>query len=293
MPIRELAYMVVGSPDIEGWKSFAEDVVGFAADRTDRGELLLKMDERDYRMMIVPHDTEHVLATGWAVNNEASYRAMRKSLLEAGVQVRDARADEAARRRVQALCTFDDPAGNGIELCWGVISDFKPFVSPIGVSRFMTGELGMGHIALPAPELEASRQFWTELMGFSLSDILTMPFAGQEVKLYFTHCDNRRQHSLALAGISYPKGCVHFAVEMPSIVEVGQAMDRVERAGLKMAMTLGQHVNDNAISFYFLTPGGLMMEIGCEGMLMDWERHNVFETTSPSRWGHKFVLTQA
>jgi 3,4-dihydroxy-9,10-secoandrosta-1,3,5(10)-triene-9,17-dione 4,5-dioxygenase len=293
MSITELAYMVIGSPDVAGWKSLAQDVIGFAARETDDGALFLKMDERDFRIMIVPHEAEHVLATGWAVRDEASYLSLRMKLLATGVELRDENAPRAAQRRTQALCTFKDPAGNAIELCWGIISDFTPFISPVGVPRFVTGDLGMGHIALPAPDLEASRRFWTEVMGFSVSDILTMPFGGRDVKLYFTHCDNRRQHSLALAGIPHRGGCVHFAVEMPSIVDVGKAMDRVEQANLKLAMTLGQHVNDDAISFYFLTPGGTMMEIGCEGALMEWERHTVFETTLPSRWGHKFLLHQS
>jgi 3,4-dihydroxy-9,10-secoandrosta-1,3,5(10)-triene-9,17-dione 4,5-dioxygenase len=290
MSIRELGYVIFGSPDLEKWRSFGEQILGMAASDGPDGALYLKMDERDYRIAVVPAKEERFLGGGWCVPDKATFDAMRSKLSADGIEITSADAAGLRLRRVQDYFAFSDPDGNCYEIHWGPISDFKPFVSPIGLSSFVTGALGLGHIVLPALDIERTYQFVTEKLGFRLSDILTLDFGGNEVKLYFTHCDNGRQHSLALARMPVPSRLVHLMIEMPTLKDVGMALDRVEKAGLQLVMTLGQHVNDDCISFYFLSPTGYMIEIGWEGVVKDWSRHTVFETTLPSHWGHKFVL---
>jgi 3,4-dihydroxy-9,10-secoandrosta-1,3,5(10)-triene-9,17-dione 4,5-dioxygenase len=293
MAIRELGYVVIQSPNCGVWREFGEQVLGMASAAGPEGSLYLKMDERDHRLVIVPGAEERFVAAGWSVADEPTFLALRAQLAASGICITS--GEEAGRRarRVQDYFSLFDPAGNCHEIFWGPISDFKPFVSPIGVPGFVTGALGLGHVVLPTPNIEEVREFVTEKLGFAVSDVLTMDFGGLAVKLYFVHCDNGRQHSLALARMPAPSGLVHLMVEMPTLKDVGMALDRVQKHGLRLVLTLGQHVNDNCVSFYFLSPGGLMIEIGCGGAVMDWSRHSVFETTLPSHWGHHFVLDRS
>jgi 3,4-dihydroxy-9,10-secoandrosta-1,3,5(10)-triene-9,17-dione 4,5-dioxygenase len=290
MSVRELGYVVIGSPNLAEWRSFGEQILGMMAVDGPDGALYLKMDERDFRMAIVPSPDERFVGAGWGVTDKAAFDTLREKLIADGVEMFSPSEAELRLRRVQDCFWFFDPAGNRYEIFWGPVSDFKPFVSPIGLSGFVTGGLGLGHVVLPALEIEEIYDFVTSKLGFGLSDILTMDFGGHPVKLYFTHCDNGRQHSLALARLPAPNGLVHMMIEMPTLKDVGMALDRVQASGLKIAMTLGQHVNDECVSFYFLSPGGFMIEIGWESIIKDWSRHTVFETTLPSHWGHKFML---
>ncbi|MCZ4344067.1 VOC family protein [Sphingomonadaceae bacterium G21617-S1] len=290
MSIRELGYAIFASPALSQWQAFGEQILGMASSEGPDGSLYLKMDERDYRLVIVPAAEERFVAGGWEVPNKAAFDALKSKLLGEGVEILP--SDEAGLRlrRVQDYFAVKDPDGNRYEIYWGPISGFKPFISSIGLSSFVTGGLGLGHIVLPALDIEGGYQFATDKLGLGLSDILTMDFGGNEVKLYFAHCDNGRQHSLALARLPAPSGLVHMMIEVPTLKDVGMALDRVEKAGLQLVMTLGQHVNDDCVSFYFQSPTGYMVEIGWEGVVKDWSRHSVFETTLPSHWGHKFVL---
>lgn len=291
MRVQEFGYVVIGAQRVADWRPFAEDILGMSTAPGPNDALYLKMDERDFRLAIVPSETDRLVASGWAVPSQEAYDSLKNSLRERGIQLTDGVAEELRLRRVQEFFWLHDPDGNRIEVFWGPVCDFKPFVSPIGVPGFVTGELGLGHIVLPASDVDACYRFWHETLGFSLSDILSMDFGGQAVKLRFMHCENKRQHSLALAGMPSPAGLIHMCVEMPSLKDVGLALDRVMNSNMKLVMTLGQHVNDDAISFYFMTPGGaFFFEIGWQGVLKDWDRHTVFETTLPSYWGHKFVL---
>jgi 3,4-dihydroxy-9,10-secoandrosta-1,3,5(10)-triene-9,17-dione 4,5-dioxygenase len=274
---------------MEGWRKLAADIVGMSVHQTDEGALYLKMDSRDFRLAVTPHAEDRLLATGLEVADQAQFVDVAERLIIRNVQTHKGTEAECKLRRVQEFIWFLDPAGNRIEVYWGPISAFEPFLSPLGVARFVTEGLGLGHVVLPADDIERTQAFWTDALGFGLSDILTMKFGGADVKLYFNHCDNGRQHSVALAKMPAANGCVHFMVEVPSLTDLGRTLDRVQDAGLPLVMTLGQHVNDECVSFYFRSPNGFMTEVAFESVVKDWSRHSVFETTLPSLWGHRFI----
>ena len=64
------------------------------------------------------------------------------------------------------------------------------------------------------------------------------------------------------------------------------------RVDVPLSATLGQHLNDRMISFYMKTPSGFDLEYGYGGLQCDWERHNAFEFTRVSIWGHDFGVGQ-
>ena len=81
-------------------------------------------------------------------------------------------------------------------------------------------------------------------------------------------------------------------VEVDSMTEVGRAHDRREAHGVPLSATLGQHLNDKMTSFYMKTPSGFDLEFGWGGLLVDWEKHSVFEFNRVSVWGHDFSVGQ-
>lgn len=289
MKISALGYVVVETTDIEKWRFFGTQIIGMAATDGPNGSLYLKMDGRHYRFLVVPGQRDGLYASGWEVKDESDFKASREHLRAAGVEVTAGSAEELALRKVWGLYSFTDPSGNRQEVSWGPISDFSRFVSPVGVERFVTGNLGMGHVVLPALKFDETYRFWNEVAGFGLSDILRVAFDPKHtMRIHFMHC-NPRQHSLALAEMPSPSGCVHIMVEVPTLDEVGRALDRIARNKVPLAATLGRHVNDDMVSFYVWTPGGFALEFGCGGLVKDWETdHTVFETTAGSHWGHQW-----
>ncbi len=292
MKIAGLGYVVIGSTDISTWERFGVDVLGMSASVSANGELYLKMDERAHRYLIVPHERDVFLASGWEVACKAEYDATLAEWLDAELEISLSTASAAATRKVQEFFSCVDPSGNQVEIFWGAIGDFERFVSPIGVDGFVTGDMGMGHIVLPAPAFEATRAFWLERMNFGLSDFVNYDMgAGQPlVRINFMHCDNPRQHSVALVEMANPAACDHLLVEVPTIDEVGRALYRAEDNKVALQVTLGRHINDDMISFYMVSPAGFTIEYGAGGKrIEDWSRHRVFEATRGSHWGHRFV----
>lgn len=290
MKITELGYVVIGTPDLEKWRHYGTAVLGMAAIDGPGGTLYLKMDGRDFRFLIQKSAKDELYASGWSVDDEHSFEKVRAALKDAGIKTKNGTEAERKLRKVQAFFTFKDPAGLRHEVSWGPIASFSKFVSPIG-TKFVTENLGLGHAVLPTSDIDATVKFWTDVMGFGVSDLLHLSLMEgvPPIRVYFLHCAAGRQHSLAYAELSDPTGCNHLMVEVNSVDEVGRALDRVDQNGVKLTLTLGRHVNDDMISFYMITPGGFQMEYGTGGSVKDWSNYKVFESTRGSHWGHKFL----
>lgn len=290
--IRGLAYVVVNTTDVSQWERYGEDVLGMMAKPAPDGGLYLKMDERPFRFLIQHAETEGYAASAWEVLNAEAFAYALRVLAKAGVEAVMGNEAQCALRKVQQVAMFRDPSGNRHEIVWGCQKDFRRFVSPQGVERFVTGDLGMGHTVLPAPQFDATWAFFRDVMGFGLSDIYKHR-AGPDApvqRIHFTHCNNGRQHSLALFEAEIPSGCAHVNVEVASITDVGRAHDRRQHHGVKLMASLGQHANDQMFSFYMATPSGFALEYGAGGLVVDWSKHAAFEATEISLWGHDFSL---
>ena len=290
--IRGLSYFVAQIDNLSRWQSYAEEVLGMSVSAAPQGGLYVKMDERPFRMLIVEGSENRYVASGWELAGERAFKNALQTLEEKGVSYALGSAEEIDQRGVQAMAIVLDPSGNRHELTWGHRSDCLPFVSPQGVPRFITGDMGLGHTVLPAPNFDATAAFARDVLGFEISDIFNFsPAPGiPPVRIHFMHCANARHHSLALAEYPVPSGCVHVMVEVDSMTEVGRAHDRMLKSGTQLSATLGQHLNDQMTSFYMKTPSGFDLEYGFGGLQLDWDKHSAFEFTRVSIWGHDFSV---
>jgi 3,4-dihydroxy-9,10-secoandrosta-1,3,5(10)-triene-9,17-dione 4,5-dioxygenase len=290
--IRGLSYFVAQVANLSDWQRYAEDVLGMPVSQAPQGGLYVKMDERPFRMLIVEGSEGRYLASGWELASAAAFKHALQMLEEKGVAFTLGSAQEIDQRGVQELAIVVDPAGNRHELSWGHRSDCLPFISPQGVPRFVTGDMGLGHTVLPAPNFDETVAFVRDVLGFEMSDIFNFRPApdAPPVRIYFMHCANARHHSLALAEYPVPSGCVHAMVEVDSMTEVGRAHDRMLAHGTQLSATLGQHLNDRMTSFYMKTPSGFDLEYGFGGLQLDWKEHSAFEFTRVSIWGHDFSV---
>jgi len=267
-----------------------------SSDLGDAQTQFYKMDYHPYRLFVQHSAYDGLAVCGWETNNQKGLDEVAAALTEANVHFEWADQALIAQRRVQNLLSFTDPAGNQHEAYWGVVSDFKAFNSPQGVPGFVTADQGLGHVVLPAPNFSETAQFFTEILGFGLSDLMKLRFTSDPEepikRLWFMHC-NRRHHSLGLLEIPHPAGCIHVMTEVNAIDEVGRCNDRRIAADIKLSGTLGRHANDHMVSFYMQSPAGFDIEYGAEGRTVDdWSRYEVFESTVPSFWGHDFSVGQ-
>jgi 2,3-dihydroxybiphenyl 1,2-dioxygenase len=187
----------------------------------------------------------------------------------------------ADRRFVRELISFDDPAGNRLEVFHGPMLADQAFRPGRNISGFRTGPLGMGHAVLTVARIDDVMPFYVDVLGFRLSDFTLHPF-----KAFFFHI-NARHHSLALIETG-GNGLHHLMVELFSLDDVGQGYDLAQTEPDAVRVTLGRHTNDFMTSFYAQSPGGFMIEYGWGGREIDVGTWQASECTmGPSLWGHE------
>ncbi len=290
--IQALAYVVAESTDLSKWKHYGEQMLGVATSAAPEGGLYLKLDERDFRVSVVKGEQDRYLVSGWEVADATAFEQTLAALDKAGVQTEAGSAELCKLRQVTVLASFSDPSGNRHELVRGYTGGNTPFKSPIGVSGFVTGKFGLGHTVLPAMQFDDTLKLFRDVLGFGVSDEFNFqPGPDAPVmRIYFLHAASGRHHSLALAEMPSPSGCVHMMVEVPSMTEVGRAHDRLKAQEIKLMATLGQHENDKMTSFYMMTPGNFALEYGWGGIEVDPASWQTTRIKQVSIWGHDFSV---
>lgn len=283
--VKAMGYIVVTGP-LEPWSHFAEEVLGAQpVPSPNDDELWLRTDERAYRIVVQngePAGPMSLIALGFETPSAEALTELIESVRASGVEVSED-AELAKRRMVRRLVSFKDPDGHNIEAYYGQASSRDPFVSPRGF-RFVTGDLGVGHAFLFSDDTKRCAAFFTDVLGFRLSDTIDFGIAEGT----FLHC-NPRHHSIALANFKgAPAGIGHLMLEVEQLEYVGRALDVVQKSS-GLVMQMGEHTNDRMTSFYVKTPSGFDIEYGWNGRIIDDAEWTVGHYDAASTWGHQFL----
>lgn len=286
--IEALGYVGLEVSDMAEWERFACEALGMQW--IDRGgdTADLRIDRYAMRFRLHRGAADDLAYLGWEVRDAAALENLAMRLQAAGIFVERSEPSQAADRLVDRLIRFKDPEGNRHEVFFGPLQRTNdPFLSPTGAA-FKTGRQGLGHAVLSCRDKPAMMAFFTQRLGFRLSDhIRTEVLPGRPIEISFLRC-NGRHHSLALAPVPIPKRIVHLMTEVTTIDAVGRALDRCLEAGRHLTFSLGRHSNDDMVSFYSVTPSGFDWEYGWGGLEVDDESWHVLTHHTNSAWGHRY-----
>jgi extradiol dioxygenase len=275
--IKNLAYVGFVSPNADEWRTFGPEVLGaeLAPDGPD-GAVRLRVDDATHRIAIHPGERNELAYLGWEVDDLG---AMAAAVEAAGITVKG-RLERPSGASARA---FVDPFGFRHELVTGVESG-SPFIPGRPMSGFVTAEQGLGHVVLIVPDLTEAEAFYTNVLGFKVSDSIE-----SGLSLRFFHCVGTaaRHHTVAMASVPGMVGMHHLMLEVNTLDDVGTALDIVNERQIPLAMSLGRHTNDLMTSFYVRTPSGFEIEYGTGGLVVDDETWEVGLHDSQSIWGHK------
>jgi catechol 2,3-dioxygenase-like lactoylglutathione lyase family enzyme len=144
----------------------------------------------------------------------------------------------------------------------------------------------LSHVVLNSPDLDRTRAWYEQHLGFRLSDTLSSPHMGEV--MHFMRISNQH-HSMALARGPHTS-LHHVSFEMRGIDEYMYGTGRLLRAGVRKVWGPGRHMaGDNTFS-YFLDPHGNTVEYTTELESLDedtWHPH-VYDFSQPEvtdQWG--------
>lgn len=286
MTVRALAYLGFETTELTAWQSYATEVLGLMkVDADDVAAVKFRMDSRAWRIAVEQGTRDDIAYAGFEVADADGFASVMKRVEGLGISVTRGDAALLAKRGVVDLFHFDDLVGLRIEIFYGATEVFeRPFCSPAGVSGFVTGEQGVGHIVLLVPDARLARDFYEKTLGLRLTDIIDMPVPGGTVEVLFMNC-NARHHSLALGSMASERKLEHFMLEVASIDDMGLGYDRALKAPSGLRTGIGRHSNDHMVSFYAKLPSGLDVEYGWGPRMLDrgW---SVVRYDTTSVWGH-------
>ncbi len=262
--VTELSYAGIGVKDGEAWKRYAAEIVGMeVSDEAEQDRFYLRLDNWHHRIAVHVNGEDDLMYVGWRVGCADDLDAMARRLSDAGIEFKVGGKEEAEERRVLGLLKLTDPGGNPTEIFYGPqIDAHRPFRPGRGLhGRFVTGTQGMGHLILREDDIDAAYDFY-RLLGLegSLDARFSRP-DGTRTTPVFMHC-NDRQHSLAFGLAPMPKRINHLMLEYTHLDDLGIAYDLVQRNKIDIAMHLGKHSNDTALTFYMATPSAWLLELG-------------------------------
>lgn len=264
--VTELGYLGLHVRELSAWHPFATGIAGMEWVDGDEGLGFLRMDDWHHRIALHTAADDDLAYVGWRVSDAEALQAVAQRLRENGYACEPGSEAEADARHVMGLLKTRSPGGIATEIFWGPQLDvhlpFHPGRRMFG--RFRTGAAGLGHIAIREPDAEAAFRFY-RLLGFkgNRQYKLRLP-NGMVAKPFFMHC-NDRQHSLQFDLGPMEKAINHLAIEYTDLNDVGYAADLIRKRGIDVALDIGKHANDQAVSFYAANPSKWLWELswGC------------------------------
>ena len=285
--VHSLGYFLFEVSDLEAWDHFLTKVLG-----VERGETLgeglvpYRTDERAARILLKEGPADDLVALGFEVPDEAALHEVAVHVREAGRSIDPGSSDEASARGVEGFVRTFEPGGVAVELFHGPAIAEAPFRREMVRAGFVTGEQGVGHLALRADNIAETRSYFEQVLSFGLSDHIRCTLPGDfKVDVTFLHV-NPRHHTVAL-GSGLEKHLHHFMVQMKSLDDVGATLDRAFANHVRVVQGLGRHPNDQMVTFYCVTPSGFECEVGWGGRTVDDSTWKPTTYNRVSDWGHQ------
>jgi 2,3-dihydroxybiphenyl 1,2-dioxygenase len=248
-----------------------------------------RLDDHECRLLLQRGPAEDVTTVGWHVDDHEAFDEIVARIADRGVVVEQGTDEEAALRGVQRLVRFPGPKGIRQELYTSPVTTAAPL--RMQASGFVTGDAGMGHIAITSRKPEAIHRYYDNLFDARLSDFIIETISRIRFRIRFLRV-NGRHHSVAVANTEGLRldpirtKVQHLNIQAATLDDMTTAYQRIKQLGFTMALGIGQHTNDKELSFYARTPSGFEWEVGWNPIVVDEATWEPTTHRGISIWGH-------
>lgn len=287
-----LGYIGLSVTDVDAWRRYLSAFTGaMEGARAASGATRFRLDDHAWRISVEQGELDDLGYMGLEVQDAPALDMLRNRLAAAGVAFTEGTEAQRGERGVMGLILTQDPSGIPLEIYYGpTILSNEPFASPTG-TRFVTGDQGLGHLALASDKGAECHAFYVGALGFRQADTIRMRMTDDfALDLEFFY-GNPRHHTLALAPLPFPppKRIHHLMFQVEEFDQVGYALDRTRQCDVQLTRTIGRHSNDKMISFYCSTPSGFELEYGFGAIEIHGSDWTVARHDRISAWGHHLV----
>lgn len=257
--VTEIRYVGYAVEDFDAERRFYAEDWGLIEVAAEDGMAWFKTTGADEHHVVRLHksDANHVEVIALAAQNSDDVDALHAKVAGAGCRI------------VHSPRELDSP-GNGYGFRF-FSPDGLPFEISAGVelldSRALDRWEGLpvriSHIVLHSPDHHAAAKFFTDVLGFRVSDWL-----GDF--MVFLRC-NSAHHRLAI--LPGPPCLNHVAYDMLGVDDMMCGASRLKQRGTELRWGPGRHTAGNNAFSYFTTPNGFAVEYTADLEEVDFETH--------------------
>lgn len=283
-----MGYALIESRKKDDWLRFTRDALGLDVQQ-DGGNLVCRMDGHARRLLVSQGPLEDVAALGYQLDDQACLDVVLQRLREKGVAVAPGDAQGAALRGVEAYWRCIGPKGLPVEFHVSPLLSDAPL--RMLASGYITGDAGMGHVAISSRRPEAALAFWQDILDARVSDDIEHRMSGLMLDIRFLRL-NERHHSVAVACTRGRRmdpirtRIQHMNIQCATLEDMTAAFLRCRKLGYRIMLSVGQHTNDRELSFYVQSPSGFEIEYGWDPIAVDEANWQPALHQGISTWGH-------
>ncbi|MBX3592848.1 VOC family protein [Sphingomonas sp.] len=257
--IVEIRYVGYGVRDFDAERKFYTDDWGLVEVAADDSTAWLKTHGHDEHHVVRLHksDTNHVEVIALAADSRADVDALQRQVTEAGCRIIHAARELTAPGGGYGF-RFFSPDGLPFE-----ISSDVQRLDMRAMERWEGMPVKISHIVLHSPDHRALVKFFTDVLGFRVSDWL-----GDF--MCFLRCNSAHHRIAILPG---PPCLNHVAYDMLTVDDMMRGASRLRKRGTDIQWGPGRHTAGNNTFSYFVTPGGFTVEYTSELEEVDFEGH--------------------
>lgn len=257
--VKQIGHAVFETPDIEKSIAYYTKYLGLTMVERDGNTAFLSCPFDYHSVILTQGSKAAVTSLALQLAPDADLDAFVVPAKARGVKVA-LKSDAAPNTPKTAVVT--DPSGLNVELF---------AARPVLERRAETHGVmprKLGHTAFFTPDIKATVKFYTEVLGFRVSDWIGDFFV-------FMRC-NPDHHTVNF--LSGPKtGLHHIAFELNDWNHVKEACDQLSRHDLELVWGPGRHGPGHNIFTYHLNPDGFTIEMFAELDTMSNESNGYFD----------------
>jgi predicted enzyme related to lactoylglutathione lyase len=257
--VTEIRYVGYGVEDFDAERKFYADDWGLVEVAAEDGLAWFKTHGHDEHHVVRLHRSErnHTEVIALAADSHADVDALQAKVSEAGCRIiHDARELDAPGGGYGFR--FFSPDGLPFEISADVARGESR-----ALERWEGFPVKISHIVLHSPDHHALVKFFTDALGFRISDWL-----GDF--MCFLRCNSAHHRIAILPG---PPCLNHVAYDMLTLDDMMRGASRLRKSGTDLRWGPGRHTAGNNTFSYFCTPNGFAVEYTAELEEVDFEQH--------------------
>ena len=257
--VTEIRYVGYGVADFAAERSFYADDWGLAEVAARAGLAWFKTHGHDEHHVVRLHeaDANTVEVIAFATDTRGDVDALHEKVAGAGCRViHEPRSLDAPGGGYGFR--FFSPDGMPFEIS----ADVEP-LDKRAMERWEGMPVRISHIVLHSPDHHAAVTFFTDVLGFKVSDWL-----GDF--MCFLRCNSAHHRVAFLPG---PPCLNHVAYDMLSVDDMMCGASRLAKRGTELRWGPGRHTAGNNTFSYFTTPNGFAVEYTADLAEVDFDAH--------------------